>query len=59
VDSDLSSGPISPLSAIHGHDDTAFRHIDKPMRIVPVNRIMTAWRIFNRKEPTFLSPSVD
>jgi hypothetical protein len=25
------------------------------MRIVPVNRIMTAWRIFNRKEPTFLS----
>jgi hypothetical protein len=45
----LSGRKSYGLSGIHGHDDAAFQHIDEPARVVPVNRIMTTWRIFNRR----------
>ena len=38
------------LSAIHGHDNTAFQHIDEPMRVVPVNGIVATRRIFDVKD---------
>lgn len=43
------------LAAIHGHDNTAFQHIDEPVQVVPVSRIMTTWRIFNGKDLDFIS----
>jgi hypothetical protein len=44
---------VTGCSPIHGHDDTAFQHIDEPVRVMAVNRIMTTRRIFDRKDLNF------
>src|SRR6478752_7449822 len=43
------------LPASYLHDDRAFEDINKPMRVVPMDWVLTAWRILDQEHETFLA----